>query len=94
MSDEPTVQQSRKGSGVLTYAGLLLGLCILYVLSTGPVLKLCRSSRNMPDAVETFYTPLIYLYLHVPLAQEFFDRPPNVVDVAGHDPTDDDVAGP
>ncbi len=73
MSDEPTVQQSRKGSGLLSYGGLLLGLCILYVLSTGPVLKLCKSGRNMPDAVETFYTPLAYLYLNVPFAQEFFD---------------------
>lgn len=73
MSDESTVQQPRKGSGLLTYGGVLLGLCVLYVLSTGPVLKLCDSARNVPDAVETFYTPLIYLYMNVPFAQEFFD---------------------
>ncbi len=71
MPDEPTVQP-RKGSGVLNYGGPLLGFCILYVLSTGPVLMFYKG-KSAPDALEIFYTPLIYLYLHVPVAQQFFD---------------------
>ena len=70
MPDEPAI--SRKGFGVLGYAGLFASLMMIYALSVGPVALICKN-RTMPDVVERFYSPLAYLYRHVPAVQKFYD---------------------
>jgi hypothetical protein len=47
-------------------------LVVLYVGSSGPVLKM-YGHRRPPLAVEVFYTPVMICYHYSPIAKRFLD---------------------
>jgi hypothetical protein len=66
-SAEPTESAS---AGVVWFLAML-GALVIYVLSVGPVARVYGGSP--PAAVDTIYTPLAYLYRHVPAVHSFYD---------------------
>jgi len=70
MGEDGVIEEVRsrdRGSGLLVWPGLLL---LVYALSVGPVAKWCP---NPPEALRVMYSPLAYLYLHVPPVKAFYD---------------------
>lgn len=71
MADKP---EASNASRALAWVGMLvLGLPLLYVLSTGPIVLLeekTHGSLVSADFVVTFYAPLIWLHQHT-----FFKEP-------------------
>ena len=73
VSERDSGEQERGGGPPRILALLLLGL-VLYVLSTGPVIKLCLlSSKRVPTVIDAAYKPLEFCYHHSDLARGFFD---------------------
>ena len=65
---------SGRGGGVMRMVTILLVSFLLYVLSTGPVIKLClTSSKRLPPPVDIMYKPLEFCYHHSNAVQHFFD---------------------
>ncbi len=64
-----------RGGGPPRLLALLLLAPVLYVLSTGPVIRLCliASPKRVPQAVDIAYKPLEWSYNHSDIAKEFFD---------------------
>ena len=50
-----------------------LVLILLYVLSTGPVIRAVNRAGVQPDVLGFIYAPLIFLSDHVPMVQELFE---------------------
>ena len=57
--------------GLLRVALIPVALLVLYVLSVGPMMKMCYGRRV--SAVGRFYVPLDMLNMQVPAAAHFFD---------------------
>jgi len=65
--------QERRGSGLLRIFWALVVVLVLYVLTTGPVIKICVERRGPSATVNIFYRPLELANRHVPAAERFFD---------------------
>jgi len=74
MGDEQPDQRGRKGGGIsiiFLSAGLLL---LVYVLSTGPVVRYYgKQGKQLPNSAMTFYMPLILLSDNVRPVGKFLD---------------------
>jgi len=72
-SEEESDEQARGGGPLRVLAFLLLAV-VLYVLSTGPVIKLCLvSGKRVPPIIDAAYKPLEFCYRHSDIAHGFFD---------------------
>jgi len=69
-TDQQGVQE-RPGCGLLRLFCVSGGVLLIYVLSTGPVLKFCPPA-SQTQIVNSFYMPLDVLASKVPVAGIFF----------------------
>jgi hypothetical protein len=73
-ADSAMPSESTRGSGRIPFVGWMpVVLLLLYVLSTGPAVRLCEKTGIVSSQqLETFYAPLIFLCDHCAPAQDFF----------------------
>jgi len=69
--EERKEAEGGRNRGLLRMVLVSVGLLALYVLSVGPMMKMCYGRRV--DTVGRFYVPLDLLNMQVPAAAHFFD---------------------
>jgi hypothetical protein len=64
-----TVADRPRSAFLAAVTSLVVSLPVLYVLSVGPVARLCQtvSPNFTPNWVHVFYSPLIWLHANTPL---------------------------
>ena len=71
MAEEDRKEARAHSRGLLRLVLIPAGLLALYVLSVGPMLKMCYGRRV--DAIGRFYAPVDAMIMSVPAADRFFD---------------------